>query len=86
MKNVHEKPHLDTLGLNNMSGDSVIETLDFKVADLKKKLNKLRYETGKKTFKIESLMAKYGNELSRNKDLEKGKVIHEESDEGQRLR
>ena len=69
-----------------MSGDSVIETLDFKVADLKKKLNKLRYETGKKTFKIESLMAKYGNELSRNKDLEKGKVIHEESDEGQRLR
>ena len=69
-----------------MSGDSVIETSDFKVADLKKKLNKLRYETGKKIFKIESLMAKYGNELSRNKDLEKGKVIHEESDEGQRLR
>ena len=69
-----------------MSCDSAIETLDFKVADLKKKLNKLKYETGKKTSKIESLMAMYRNELSRKKELERGKDTQEESDEGQRLR
>ena len=41
-----------------------------KVADLKKKLNKLRYETGRKTSRIEALMkqyekvaAKYGNSV-----------------------
>ena len=30
-----------------------------KVADLKKKLNKLRYETGRKTSRIEALMKQY---------------------------
>ena len=86
MKKVTEKPHLDTLVLKNMTGDSAIQTIDFKVADLKKKLNKLRYETGRRTSKIESLMAQYAKVVSGNTELERMEDILEESAEGQRLR
>ena len=81
-----EKPHLDTLVLKNMSGANAIQTIDFKVADLKKKLNKLRYENGRKTSKIDSLMAQYAKVVSSNTELEKMEDILEESAEGQRLR
>ena len=76
MREVRDKPHLDPLPLRNMTSDSAIQTIDFKVyrtllvglyhmyvhwkvADLKKKLNKLRYETGRKTSRIEALMKQY---------------------------
>ena len=73
LREVKEKPHLDTLVLRNMTSDSALQTIDFKVtinnffllsycpqvADLKKKLNKLRYETGRKTSRIEALMKQY---------------------------
>ena len=81
-----EKPHLDTLVLKNMSGDNAIQTIDFKVADLKKKLNKLRYENGRKTSKIDYLMAQYAKVVSSNTELERMEDILEESAEGQRLR
>ena len=75
LREVRDKPHLDPLPLRNMTSDSAIQTIDFKVdllrirstcinyplkvADLKKKLNKLRYETGRKTSRIEALMKQY---------------------------
>ena len=59
LKKVDDKPHLDTLVLKNMSGEGAIQTLDFKVADLRKKLDKVRFENGRKTSRIEALMAQY---------------------------
>ena len=50
---------MDTKVLKNMSGDGAILTMDFKVADLRKKLDKARFENGKKTNRIEALMAQY---------------------------
>ena len=71
-----------------------------KVADLKKKLNKLRYETGRKTSRIEALMKQYekvwksGNwvkfcifkVVASSDEVERGEELLEESSEGQRLR
>ena len=71
-----------------------------KVADLKKKLNKLRYETGRKTSRIEALMKQYekvccksGNYVinivkvvASSDEVERGEELLEESSEGQRLR
>lgn len=59
LKKVEEKPHMDTKVLKNMSGDGAIMTMDFKVADLRKKLDKVRFENGKRTNRIEALMAQY---------------------------
>ena len=86
LRNVQEKPHLDTLVLKNMSGEGAIQTLDFKVADLRKKLNKLRFENGRKTKRIELLMSQYDKVVSTNTEMEKLEDIMEESPEGQRLR
>ena len=83
---MQEKPHLDTLVLKNMSGEGAIQTLDFKVADLRKKLNKLRFENGRKTKRIELLMAQYDKVVSTNTEIERMEDIMEESPEGQRLR
>ena len=38
---------------------AMMTTIILQVADLKKKLNKLRYETGRKTSRIEALMKQY---------------------------
>ena len=86
LRNVQEKPHLDTLVLKNMSGEGAIQTLDFKVADLRKKLNKLRFENGRKTKRIELLMSQYDKVVSTNSEMERLEDIMEESPEGQRLR
>ena len=48
---------MDTKVLRNMSGEGAIQTMDFKVADLRKKLDRVRFENGKKTNRIEKLMA-----------------------------
>ena len=56
---MEEKPHMDTKVLRNMSGEGAIQTMDFKVADLRKKLDRVRFENGKKTNRIEKLMAQY---------------------------
>ena len=50
---------MDTKVLRNMSGEGAIQTMDFKVADLRKKLDRVRFENGKKTNRIEKLMAQY---------------------------
>ena len=34
LREVRDKPHLDPLPLRNMSSDSAIQTIDFKVGDL----------------------------------------------------
>jgi hypothetical protein len=39
---VQESPHLNTRLLGNLPADSALQTLDFKVADYRKMLNKLR--------------------------------------------
>ena len=59
LKKVDDKPNLDTKVLKNMSGEGAIQTLDFKVADLRKKLDRVRFENGRKTNRIEALMAQY---------------------------
>ena len=86
LRGVSEKPHIETLVLRNMTGERAINTVDYKVADLRKKLNKLKYENGRKTSKIESLMAQYEKVLSANSEIERMEDILEESAEGQRLR
>jgi len=86
LKKVEEKPHLDTLVLKTMSGEVAIQTLDFKVADLRKKLDKVKYENGRKTKRIEALMAQYDKVLLANNEMERMEDIMEESAEGQRLR
>ena len=86
LKKVEEKPHMDTKVLRNMSGEGAIQTMDFKVADLRKKLNKLSFENGRKTKKIEMLMAQYEKVVSNNSEMERMEDIMEESPEGQRLR
>ena len=86
LRSVQEKPHVETLVLKNMTGEGAIQTLDFKVADLRKKLNKLSFENGRKTKKIEMLMAQYEKVVSNNSEMERMEDIMEESPEGQRLR
>ena len=51
-----------------MSGEGAIQTLDFKVADLRKKLDRVRFENGRKTNRIEALMAQY-NKVKTKKSL-----------------
>ena len=77
---------MDTKVLKNMSGDGAILTMDFKVADLRKKLDKVRFENGKRTNRIEALMAQYDKVVLANDEMEKMEDIMEESAEGQRLR
>ena len=77
---------MDTLVLKNMSGEGAIQTLDFKVADLRKKLDKVKFENGRKTKRIEALMAQYDKVLLANNEMERMEDIMEESAEGQRLR
>ena len=69
-----------------MSGEGAIQTLDFKVADLRKKLDKVRFENGRKTSRIEALMAQYDKVLLANNEMDRIEDIMEESPEGQRLR
>jgi chromosome segregation ATPase len=60
--------------------------MDFKVADLRKKLNKLKFETKEKTDRIARLMKDYEKVVNLNAEMEKAEEILEDSAEGQRLR
>ena len=60
--------------------------MDYKVADLRKKLNKLKYETGLKMDRITQLMKDYEKVVNLNAEMEKAEEILEDSPEGQRLR
>ena len=60
--------------------------MDYKVADLRKQLNKLRFITKTKTDKIDSLMKEYEKVVNINAEMEKAEDIIEDSEEGQRLR
>ena len=81
-----DKKHLDTNVLKRKSGDQAVETLDFKVADLRKKLNKLRYQSRTKQQRIDSLMKQYEKVVTMNAEMDKAEEILEDSAEGQRLR
>ena len=72
--------------LKRKSGDQAVELLDFKVHDLRKKLNKLRYQSRSKQQRIESLMKEYEKVVTINAEAEKAEEILEDSAEGQRLR
>ena len=54
--------------------------------DLRKKLNKLRYQARTKQQRIESLMKEYEKVVMINAEIEKAEEILEDSAEGQRLR
>ena len=60
--------------------------MDYKVADLRKKLNKLKYETSLKMDRITHLMKDYEKVVNLNAEMEKAEEILEDSPEGQRLR
>ena len=81
-----ERKYLDTNVLKKKSGDHAVECLDFKVQDLRKKLNKLRYQARTKQQRIESLMKEYEKVVMINAEIEKAEEILEDSAEGQRLR
>ena len=66
-----ERKYLDTNVLKKKSGDHAVECLDFKVQDLRKKLNKLRYQARTKQQRIESLMKEYEKVVMINADIEK---------------
>ena len=72
--------------MKKKSGDHAVECLDFKVQDLRKKLNKLRYHAKTKQDRIESLMKEYEKVVNINAELVKAEEILEDSAEGQRLR
>ena len=72
--------------MKRKSGDQAVETLDYKVQDLRKKLNKLRYQSKTKNKRIESLMREYEKVVCINAEIEKAEEILEDSAEGQRLR
>ena len=57
-----------------------METLDYKVQDLRKKLNKLRYQSNTKQKRIESLMKEYEKGVCMNAEIEKAEEILEDSD------
>ena len=60
--------------------------MDYKVADLRKKLNKLKFETSLKMDRITHLMKDYEKVVNLNAEMEKAEEILEDSPEGQRLR
>ena len=45
LKRVEKRPNLNTKVLERMSPNSAVENLDYKVANLQRKLNKLKYKT-----------------------------------------
>ena len=81
-----EKKAIGAAVLNKKSGDEAVQIMDFKVADLRKKLNKLKYESGSKTDRIARLMKDYEKVVNMNAEMEKAEEILEDSPEGQRLR
>ena len=85
-KKVEDKPHFEMVVFKKMTGEGAIQTLDFKVADLRKKLDKIRFENGRKSKRVEALMAQYDKIVLSNNELERIEDIMEESPEGQRLR
>ncbi len=50
-------------------GDDAVEALDYKVADLRKQLNRLKYQTKLKTLKIDHLMKDYKKIVNINAEM-----------------
>ena len=50
LKRIEKRPHLNTKVLERMSPNSAVENLDYKVANLQRKLNKLKYKKKVKFF------------------------------------
>ena len=86
LRHVQERKFLDMNVLKRKSGDDAVETMDYKVADLRKQLDKLRFLTKGKNSKIDSLMKEYEKVVTQNAEIEKAEEIMEDSEEGQRLR
>ncbi|CAB4070010.1 unnamed protein product [Lepeophtheirus salmonis] len=72
--------------LKRKSGEEVVEALDYKVADLRKKENALKYESQKRTMRIEQLMKEYEKVTNLNFEKEKMEEIMEESSEGETIK
>ena len=55
LKRVEKRPNLNTKVLERMSPNSAVENLDYKVANLQRKLNKLKYKS-KASFTVEMII------------------------------
>lgn len=62
---------VDANVLKKKSGDEAVQVMDYKVADLRKKLNKLKYESGRKTDRIARLMKDYEKVVNMNAEMVK---------------
>lgn len=60
---------VDANVLKKKSGDEAVQVMDYKVADLRKKLNKLKYESGRKTDRIARLMKDYEKVVNMNAEM-----------------
>ena len=69
LRHVQDRKHLDVNVLKRKSGDDAVETMDYKVADLRKQLDKLKYLTKQKNTKIDSLMKEYEKVVTLNAEL-----------------
>lgn len=86
LKHLQDKQHVDVNFLKRKTSGEAVDLLDLRVADLRKKLNKLRYQSRTKEDKIRALMREYEKVVSMNAEIEKAEEILEDSPEGQRLR
>jgi hypothetical protein len=66
LRHVQDRKHLQLNVLRRKSGDVAVETLDYQVADLRKKLNRLRYETKQRASRVDGLVREYGKVCEMN--------------------
>ncbi len=60
LRHVQDKKFLQLNVLRRKSGDDAVETLDYQVSDLRKKLNRMRFETQGKAGRVDQLVREYG--------------------------
>ena len=75
---VKKRPHMDTKVLSRLSPTSAIVSLDYKVADLQKRLNKLRFRTQRKVDYIEALVKELKKMEQESKEKETGHFSKDE--------
>ncbi|TRY80512.1 hypothetical protein TCAL_10729, partial [Tigriopus californicus] len=86
LRHVQDRKYLDTNALKRKTGDDAVETLDYKVADLRKQLDKLKFKTKQKTTKIDQLLREYAKVVAMKSETERSEDLLEDSEDGQRLR
>ena len=75
---VKRRPHMDTTVLSRLSPTSAIASLDYKVADLQKRLNKLRFRSQRKVEYIDALVKELKKMEQESKDKESGHFSKDE--------